>query len=70
MKIKNKIIALVISLISIPNISLAQTKIGETKFGIDGGYAFADVGAQSTAQAIANLTGSTNIHIRQSNLDG
>ena len=35
MKIKNKIIALMISLIAIPNISLAQTKAGETKFGID-----------------------------------
>ena len=59
MKIKNKIIALVISLISIPNISLAQTKIGETKFGIDGGYAFADIDAKNTAQSIANTTGST-----------
>ena len=62
MKIRNKIIALVISLISIPNISLAQTKAGETKFGIDAGYAFADVGAQSTAQSIANLTGSTTTY--------
>jgi hypothetical protein len=62
MKIKSKIIALVISLISIPNISLAQTKAGETKFGIDAGYAFADVGAQNTAQSIANLTGSTTTY--------
>ena len=62
MKIRNKIIALVISLISITNISSAQTKVGETKFGIDAGYAFADIGAQNTAQAIANLTGSTTTY--------
>jgi hypothetical protein len=62
MRIKNKIIALVISLISIPSISLAQTKAGETKFGIDAGYAFADIGAQNTAQSIANATGSTTTY--------
>ncbi len=62
MKLRNKIIALVISLISITNISSAQTKVGETKFGIDAGYAFADIGAQNTAQAIANLTGSTTTY--------
>ncbi len=62
MKLRNKIFALVISLISITNISSAQTKVGETKFGIDAGYAFADIGAQNTAQAIANLTGSTTTY--------
>ena len=62
MRIKNKIITLVILLISIPSISLAQTKAGETKFGIDGGYAFADIGAQNTAQSIANATGSTTTY--------
>jgi hypothetical protein len=59
MKIKNKIIALMISLMSIPNLSLAQTKPGEVKIGIDVGYAFADIDAKNTAQAIANATGST-----------
>ena len=62
MKLRNKIFALVISLISITNISSAQTKVGQTKFGIDAGYAFADIGAQNTAQAIANLTGSTTTY--------
>ena len=62
MKIRNKIIALMISLIAFPSLSLAQTKAGETKFGIDAGYAFADIGAQNTAQSIANLTGSTTTY--------
>ncbi len=59
MKIKNKVIALMISLIAMPAFSLAQTNVGKTKFGIDGGYVFADIDAKNTAQAIANSTGST-----------
>ena len=59
MKIKNKIIALMMSLIAIPNFGLAQTNVGKTKFGIDVGYGFADIDAKNTAQSIANLTGST-----------
>jgi len=59
MKIKNKVIALMISLIAMPAFSLAQTNVGKTKFGIDGGYVFADLDAKNTAQAIANSTGST-----------
>ena len=59
MKIRNKIIALVISLIAMPAFSLAQTNVGKTKFGIDGGYVFADLDAKNTAQSIANITGST-----------
>ena len=31
----------------------------ESHFGIDGGYAFLDIGATETAQRIANLSGST-----------
>ncbi len=52
-------IALMISLIVMPTLSLAQTKVGQTKFGIDGGYVFADLDAKNTAQSIANSTGST-----------
>ncbi len=59
MTIKNKMIALMISLIVMPTLSLAQTKVGQTKFGIDGGYVFADLDAKNTAQSIANSTGST-----------
>ena len=59
MTIKNKMIALMISLIAMPTLSLAQTKVGQTKFGIDGGYVFADLDAKNTAQSIANSTGST-----------
>ena len=57
MKIRNKIIALIISLIAMPAFSLAQTNVGKTKFGIDGGYVFADLDAKNTAQSIANSTG-------------
>ena len=48
-----------LSLIAMPAFSLAQTNVGKTKFGIDGGYVFADIDAKNTAQAIANSTGST-----------
>lgn len=34
-------------------------KDGEISFGIDLGFGFADIGAEETGQAIANLTGST-----------
>ena len=34
-------------------------KEGESHFGIDGGYAFLDIGAEATAQRIADLSGST-----------
>ena len=34
-------------------------KEGEMVFGIDAGFGFADIGAEETAQAIANLSGST-----------
>ena len=41
----------------IPSLSLA--KEGETHLGIDFGYGFMDIGADQTAQNIANLSGST-----------
>jgi hypothetical protein len=56
MKIRNKIIALLLSLFLAPSISAAQTKLG---FGIEGGYAWVDTQAPENAQAIANATGRT-----------
>jgi hypothetical protein len=52
MKIRTKIIALMISLIAMPTFVLAQTNMGQTKFGIDVGYGFADIDAKNTAQSI------------------
>ena len=39
--------------------SLSLAKEGETHLGIDFGYGFMDIGADQTAQNIANLSGST-----------
>jgi len=53
---KKKIMALMISLMFIPTVSSAQTKLG---FGIEGGYAWVDTHATENAQDIANATGRT-----------
>ena len=39
--------------------NIANAKSGQTSFGIELGFGFADIGAEETAQAIANLSGST-----------
>ena len=39
--------------------SLLLAKEGETHLGIDAGYGFMDIGADKTAQNIANISGST-----------
>jgi hypothetical protein len=62
MKIKNRIIALIISLIILPSVSFAKDQVGQYNFGIDAGYAFADIGAPDRAQRIANVTGSTTTY--------
>tara|TARA_B110000503_G_C7077392_1_gene383575 strand:- start:615 stop:1253 length:639 start_codon:yes stop_codon:yes gene_type:complete len=39
--------------------SLAQAEEGKFRMGVEAGYGFADLGAQETAQELANLSGST-----------
>ena len=52
-------LSVVSALLLMTSLVSAETKPGQTQFGIDGGYAFADIDAKNTAQSIANVTGST-----------
>ena len=52
-------LSIVSALLLMTSLVSAETKPGQTQFGIDGGYAFADIDAKNTAQSIANATGST-----------
>lgn len=52
-------LSVVSALLLMTSLVSAETKPGQTQFGIDGGYAFADIDAKNTAQSIANATGST-----------
>ena len=52
-------LCIVSALLLMTSLVSAETKPGQTQFGIDGGYAFADIDAKNTAQSIANATGST-----------
>jgi hypothetical protein len=54
MTIKNKIIALMISLIAMP--TFAQAKEGKARFGLDAGYAYADIKAEETCRDIGAVT--------------
>ena len=56
MKITLSVVSVLLLMTSLVS---AETKPGQTQFGIDGGYAFADIDAKNTAQSIANATGST-----------
>ena len=52
-------LSVVSALLLMTSLVSAETKPGQTQFGIDGGYAFADIDSKNTAQSIANATGST-----------